>query len=119
LRRIKIMADKMEYTKGEWRIDETLGCWIKANGKAICAISASLDMPEYKANAHLIAAAPDMYEALQATDKYFKGCVKAWANGERMMPDNTSAVRVASDDLDGLCDRAAELVARAIARAKG
>lgn len=52
--------------KREWRIDNTLGCWIKNDkGKAICAICASLSTPEYKANANLIAASPRMLEFIQ------------------------------------------------------
>ena len=52
-----------EYTKGEWRArkSDTSELWhITADGKYICCCP-----PEYEANAHLIAAAPDMHEALR------------------------------------------------------
>jgi hypothetical protein len=56
----------MNYTKGNWTIHDTnkyetphIECGIYR----ICRIA---DNREYKANASLIAAAPDMYEALQS-----------------------------------------------------
>jgi len=61
----------MEYTKGEWKAHLTLPddqVWVlnKDSAKILASIH-SKECPnetEREANAHLIAAAPDMYEAL-------------------------------------------------------
>ena len=47
----------MEYTKGKWEIDKDYW-WIRANGKPIIGCWGD----EREANAHLIAAAPELYE---------------------------------------------------------
>jgi len=62
----------MEYTKGEWEVTkhrplDNLVIVIKHgehayNDDRICQVDVA---PKAKANAHLIAAAPDMYEALR------------------------------------------------------
>jgi len=62
----------MEYTKGEWEVTkhrplDNLVIVIKHgehayNDDRICQVDVA---PKAKANAHLIAAAPDMYEALK------------------------------------------------------
>ena len=69
----------MEYTKGGWKADngdsELWGVFEKDNGAEIAYlgefngekfINIERTFDEYKGNAHLIAAAPDMYEALRA-----------------------------------------------------
>lgn len=63
----------MDYTKGEWTtktmIDGTI--IIKApDGKCPATV---WDCPEAEANAHLIAAAPDMYEALKLYQSHQEG----------------------------------------------
>ena len=77
---------KMEYTKGEWAID----CENQGNGGfaewytvdtrtrhiACIANGARLD-DEDKANAQLIASAPDLYEALKAIDGYLSASFPA------------------------------------------
>jgi len=83
---------KMDYTKGDWRVNqESLGADIdivatKQDGSLdwrhrIAQIQLGWAKSDYsvsnlKANAHLISAAPDLYEALKAVasceiDKYF------------------------------------------------
>jgi hypothetical protein len=62
-----------EFTKGPWRVGRFTppnGCkTIGSNGLMVCQIAHSLNYPDqYKeaiGNANLIAAAPDMYEALR------------------------------------------------------
>ena len=61
----------------------------------------------------------EMYDALIATNKYFKACVEAWAEGDHMMPEDEQSVRVESDELDNLCDEAAELTASVIIKVEG
>ncbi len=68
----------MNYTKGEWKVTQ----WIEKHGfnvfsetggfVASVPMNVGLEhtMIEAGANAHLIAAAPDMYEALKALVKY-------------------------------------------------
>lgn len=55
----------MNYTKGEWtaRKESKYGNWIisSGDGSGISSVSG-------EANAHLISAAPDMYEALKHTE---------------------------------------------------
>lgn len=71
----------MNYTKGEWKVVTARGePWedyriIKSDTKTVATLSvygtgASATKLEVEANANLIAAAPDMYEALKAWDKY-------------------------------------------------
>ena len=63
----------MSYTKGEWKVERSQGTfndWIvDSDGKAIALMYT--EAGNLKANAHLIAAAPDMYEALQAIRRAF------------------------------------------------
>jgi len=75
-----------QYTKGEWEVQkmfpESYSYMIQDNsGKQICGIwlgnTASREIPkiEHKANAHLIAAAPNMYETgLQLLDVMCELC---------------------------------------------
>lgn len=62
----------MNYTKGEWKAaipEGSNGYWLVAsNGKEICTIYESV--AEIEANAHLIAAAPALYEALKALKEW-------------------------------------------------
>ena len=53
----------MNYTKGEWRQSKVHPdtVWVEGREIAICYCYS----PDSEANAHLIAAAPDMYEALK------------------------------------------------------
>jgi len=59
----------MEYTKGKWIINfseernGTISVYVPLRGTVARIYTRSCD--DYKANAHLIAAAPDMYEALK------------------------------------------------------
>ena len=65
----------MEYTKGEWKIkrfDTICSASIFASGECVADIISDVEdgptLDESLANANLIAAAPDMYEALKATE---------------------------------------------------
>jgi len=61
------MAD-LNYTKGEWRIEHYPDSQIKIHSgfESICGLTYDGKVAdEVEANAHLIAAAPDMYEALK------------------------------------------------------
>ncbi len=56
-----------QYTKGKWKTT-MLGLGVVADDAETLVIADCTNMPnivECKANAHLIAAAPDMYEALK------------------------------------------------------
>jgi len=69
----------MNYTKGEWKVvgflgeHDEMGAVIKSGGKLIAHTAGGLryhskpeEWGEYHANAHLIVAAPLMYETLKA-----------------------------------------------------
>ena len=52
-----------EFTKGPWKVGRRINVFTAGNiGWAICECSGNADAT---ANAHLIASAPDMYEALK------------------------------------------------------
>lgn len=83
----------MNYTKGEWKVeDETV---IVCGMRLIASTTAggfnySAYRKENEANAHLISAAPDMYEALKALDEY----------GNASHPYNLKLKKVAFELLD-------------------
>ena len=52
------------FTKGEWRAEQS-GTAIMAGGKRIATVNQVINRVEREAIAHLIAAAPMMYEALK------------------------------------------------------
>jgi len=54
----------MNCTKGEWKVNTINGVRVQTKNKFICLLSDTDDEDEIIANAHLIAAAPEMYEAL-------------------------------------------------------
>ncbi len=64
----------MEYTKGEWKVtrwNSTRGLHIKVGSVIIASIEKIT--PQNEANAHLIAAAPAMEEALEKLLRVVKG----------------------------------------------
>ena len=59
----------MDYTKGRWEVETgalTKLTYIIANGFHIATVLPVESEEEEEANAHLIAAAPDLYEALRS-----------------------------------------------------
>lgn len=68
----------MNYTKGKWTIKETSASITDplfshtdvVSGGIRIAVAVGIGSDESRANAHLIAAAPDMYEALKAIVDY-------------------------------------------------
>ena len=62
---------KGKFTKGPWRIDEFRDfASIMAGYTEICYIDDDLNCDKVRANARLIAAAPEMYELLELLDNY-------------------------------------------------
>ena len=60
-----------KFTKGPWRIDEFRDfASIMAGYTEICYIDDDLNCDKVRANARLIAAAPEMYELLELLDNY-------------------------------------------------
>ena len=57
----------MNYTKGEWKIhkDEHNATWVVTDTSKVCVLLDGANA-RVKANAQLIASAPDLYEALKA-----------------------------------------------------
>ena len=62
---------KEKFTKGPWRIEEFRDFFsIMAGYTEICYIDDDLNCDKVRANARLIAAAPEMYELLELLDNY-------------------------------------------------
>ena len=60
-----------KFTKGPWRIDEFRDfASIMAGYTEICYIDDDLNCDKVRANARLIASAPEMYELLELLDNY-------------------------------------------------
>jgi hypothetical protein len=95
----EVKEDKMEYTKGKWMVDRHIVA--SSEGDAICAVYEHEDGVA-EANAHLIAAAPDMYEALRTWDKL-----------RAMQPLDSGA------DIDAILQKCAEITDKAILKAEG
>jgi len=59
----------MSYTKGKWEAIsvpfENNSDYVVLDGKTLCSVKKHFGKEQAQANAHLIAAAPDMYEALE------------------------------------------------------
>ena len=63
---------KGKFTKGPWRIDEFRDfASIMAGYTEICYIDDDLNCDKVRANARLIAAAPEMYELLVLLENYY------------------------------------------------
>jgi len=84
----------MEHTKGEWIL--SAGCFARqvktyvtnTDLEVIAGVEANTEK-EVLANAHLIAAAPDMYEALKSIDDYLSA----------PYPENMKLKQIAADKL--------------------
>ena len=73
----------MEYTKGEWEYTEELGAtlsMISGTEEVVCGLPNPIPSDSYdseltrmRANAHLIAAAPELYEALKTYQLWNEG----------------------------------------------
>jgi len=64
----------MNYTKGEWKANSTaIDCdgWPIAQTYPDTRLDSITSLKLMRANAHLIAAAPMMYEALKALEKWY------------------------------------------------
>lgn len=59
-----------EHTPGPWGIDRSIGVWIMAGSLHVATIPRAADGDWSPANARLIAAAPDMLEALKMARKW-------------------------------------------------
>ena len=85
----------MNYSKGEWKVN----CGIRANGELIAtteALKRNLTKDGYNAteeiaNAHLISAAPDMYEALKDLQKAIENGKERIGAGRWFNLDNALA----------------------------
>lgn len=61
-----------KFTKGEWKVSgASISC--KGSGYIAKALPVYMDKQERTANAHLIAAAPEMYELLELAISYIDG----------------------------------------------
>ncbi len=94
----------MEYTKGEWTVGKGWTFWdtrdllfVNPNSKIPTPSKVAYvtpDLVEFQTNAHLIAAAPDMYEAL-------KKAVDDFAVWDRMIPELQELVMKALAKAEG------------------
>lgn len=92
----------MEYTKGVWKQD---GLSVKAWGRGVISISPTPEKGgvfECVANAQLIAAAPEMYEAL-----------KAWDDLRAMEPLDSGS------DIEAILTDCSEITDKALLKAEG
>lgn len=87
----------MNYTKGEWKYTEELkaNCSMISNGnEIICGLFNPVsgyedDLIRMRANAHLISAAPDMYEALKECESWLNAFVmKFYTQAEKPTYEN-------------------------------
>lgn len=70
----------MNYTPGPWKVDRP---YIRGAGRAIASLESWHNEVEDAANARLIAAAPELYEAVQTVDMALAGqktSLEEWAN---------------------------------------
>lgn len=74
------MSVEPKFTPGPWKVARTGGLFPAIYGRSkrepICVFAIGDDFDVFKnheANAHLIAAAPDLYAALYAAEPYFQG----------------------------------------------
>lgn len=67
------MNDKQKHTPGPWRVESFQDfASIMAGEDEICYIDDDLDCESVRANARLIASAPEMYALLGRLEDYFK-----------------------------------------------
>ncbi len=73
-----------DFTKGEWKVDATYSTFININTDSACIASVDVEGSIYSeeelANAHLIAAAPDMYAILEKLMKAMDNHDVWWVN---------------------------------------
>lgn len=82
----------MEYTKGKWNATVD-GILVNCNKGAICQLHKTKEMSseEVKANANLIASAPDLYEAL----------ILVYSEPKRFAPDELAKIGKALAKAEG------------------
>jgi len=81
----------MKHTKGEWKIDKGISYYFVKSGENRIAMIDSLEgsaLIEYKANAKLIAAAPELLEAL----KTIKGAFYSDGESYKEQVDDLKAI---------------------------
>lgn len=96
----------MEYTKGKWRVIETVGTlepkgavvWADGYGEIVHMVSLQ---DNYLANAHLIAAAPAMYEALKDIKGRQELALGGWLSvTETYLPEWAQPIRCTLEIID-------------------
>lgn len=104
-----------EFTKGPWTI--RFGTTILAGNRLVGStgghqsnVNSDAVNAENEANAHLIAAAPDLYEALEAWNNWHYEVMSARVNGESIY---------GSADFDRMKADAQRLTDAALAKARG
>ena len=80
-----------KFTKGPWKRDKRGECLIGSNGNEVviynCGLVGGNKTTESVANAHLIAAAPDMYAMIESLSKELQHAIDE-VNGSRLMQIN-------------------------------
>ncbi len=84
----------------------------------VCQGGGKYDPAETEANAHLIAAAPALRDALEKVDRYFSACAKAWSANEGRVVTESGQPCVAADGLDRLAEEAGAAARAALAEVK-
>ena len=101
---------KRKWTGGEWKLDVETGGIFRANGSIAqvrrrdASVGSRERDVEAQANAHLIAAGPQLYEALEQTSELLDRAIRALDNDvfvsltasiEKQMTDNQAALAAA------------------------
>lgn len=90
----------MKHTPGPWFAGDSLTVWTKNDMSCVAKVAGPTDSdPESAANAHLIAAAPELLEALQSVEQIYAAWESderaSWAQLSLLLKDAMPQIRVA------------------------
>jgi hypothetical protein len=109
----------MTHTPGPWEIEQIgVATTINGNGGIVAEVySDTGNQQEEDANARLIAAAPDMLEALKALEEVSQQL--AWVSHLASVPERRNEYLAEASKADEMNDRAVDMRRAAIAKAEG
>ena len=93
-----------KHTKGEWEIKKTQGNFSISGKEPVCTILANPPLEQQEANAKLIAAAPELLEALVKSNKLIETLRDKLSHikygiiiSEQFIKDNLAAIKKATE----------------------